>query len=38
VIDVPLDHPRERSTPEFVALERALKGLVREEVARLGII
>src|SRR5260370_327866 len=38
VIDVPLDHPRERSTPEFVALERALKGLVREEVARLGLI
>jgi NitT/TauT family transport system ATP-binding protein len=38
VVDVPLDHPRERSTLEFVALERALKGLVREEVARLGII
>jgi len=38
VVDVPLEHPRERSTPPFVSLERTLKQLVREEVARLGII
>jgi NitT/TauT family transport system ATP-binding protein len=37
VLDVPLGHPRERSSPEFVALERALKRVVREEAARLGI-
>jgi len=37
VADVALEHPRERSSPGFVALERTLKSLVREEVARLGI-
>ena len=38
VIAVPLAHPRERSTPEFVALERQIKQLVREEVEKLGVI
>jgi NitT/TauT family transport system ATP-binding protein len=38
VIDVPLAHARERSTPEFVALERHIKQLVREEVEKLGVI
>src|SRR5215510_7195228 len=30
-------HPRERSSPEFVALERELKHVRREEAARLGM-
>jgi NitT/TauT family transport system ATP-binding protein len=38
VINVPLEHPRERSAPEFVSLERRIKQLVREEVEKLGII
>jgi NitT/TauT family transport system ATP-binding protein len=38
VIEVELAHPRERSTPDFVALERRIKQLVREEVEKLGIV
>jgi NitT/TauT family transport system ATP-binding protein len=38
VVDVRLAHPRERSSPEFVGLEREIKQLVREEVAKLGIM
>ena len=37
VIDVPLPHPRDRSGPKFVALERSIKQLVREEVQKLGV-
>jgi NitT/TauT family transport system ATP-binding protein len=38
LIDVPLSHPRDRSGPDFVAMERSIKQLVREEVQKLGII
>ena len=38
VIDVDLAHPRDRSTPEFVVLERRIKQLVKEEVNKLGVI
>jgi NitT/TauT family transport system ATP-binding protein len=38
VLDVPLPHPRDRSTAEFIALERLVKRLVREEVEKLGIV
>jgi NitT/TauT family transport system ATP-binding protein len=38
VIDVPLAHPRDRSGPDFVAMERSIKTLVREEVQKLGVI
>jgi NitT/TauT family transport system ATP-binding protein len=38
VIDVTLEHPRERSAPEFVELERGIKQLVRKEVEKLGIV
>jgi NitT/TauT family transport system ATP-binding protein len=38
VIEVGLAHPRERSTADFVALERRIKLLVREEVEKLGIV
>jgi NitT/TauT family transport system ATP-binding protein len=38
VIDVPLLHPRDRSGPEFVAMERSIKQLVREEVQKLGVM
>jgi len=37
IVDVALPHPRERSSAEFVALEREIKRLVREEVAKLGV-
>jgi NitT/TauT family transport system ATP-binding protein len=37
VIDVDLPHPRERTEPGFIALERKVKHLVREEVDKLGI-
>jgi NitT/TauT family transport system ATP-binding protein len=37
VIDVDLPHPRERSDSRFVALEREIKHLVREEVDKLGV-
>ncbi|MGI4940860.1 MAG: ABC transporter ATP-binding protein [Janthinobacterium lividum] len=37
VFDVAMPHPRDRGTPEFVALERRIKLLVREEVQKLGI-
>jgi NitT/TauT family transport system ATP-binding protein len=36
-VDVTLAHPRDRSSAEFVALEREIKRLVREEVAKLGV-
>ena len=38
IVDVALPHPRDRSGAEFVALEREIKRLVREEVAKLGIM
>ena len=38
VIDVDLPHPRERTEPGFIALEREVKHLVREEVDKLGIM
>jgi ABC-type nitrate/sulfonate/bicarbonate transport system ATPase subunit len=38
VIDPALPHPRERTEPEFIALERHLKHLVRAEVQKLGVI
>ena len=38
VIEVGIAHPRERSAPDFVALERQIKQLVREEVEKLGIV
>ena len=37
VFDVELAHPRERSSPEFIQLERHIKRLVREEVRKLGV-
>ncbi|MEJ1978292.1 MAG: hypothetical protein WDN49_21360 [Acetobacteraceae bacterium] len=37
VLDVTMPHPRERSSPEFIALERHIKRLVREEVEKLGV-
>jgi ABC-type nitrate/sulfonate/bicarbonate transport system ATPase subunit len=37
IVDVTLPHPRDRSGPECVALEREIKRLVREEVAKLGV-
>jgi hypothetical protein len=33
--NVPLAHPRDRSGPHFVALERSIKQLVREEVQKM---
>jgi NitT/TauT family transport system ATP-binding protein len=38
VIDVDLPHPRERTDPNFIALERQVKQLVREEVDKLGVM
>ena len=37
IVDVTTAHPRDRSSGEFVALEREIKRLVREEVAKLGV-
>jgi NitT/TauT family transport system ATP-binding protein len=37
VFDLDLPHPRDRSSPEFVALERDIKRMVREEVQKLGV-
>jgi ABC-type nitrate/sulfonate/bicarbonate transport system ATPase subunit len=37
VIDVDLPHPRERTEPSFIVLERKIKHLVREEVDKLGV-
>jgi NitT/TauT family transport system ATP-binding protein len=37
VIDVDLPHPRERTESSFIALERKVKHLVREEVDKLGV-
>jgi NitT/TauT family transport system ATP-binding protein len=38
VIDVALERPRDRLDLEFVALERRIKHLVREEVQKLGVV
>lgn len=38
VLDIDLEHPRDRTRPEFVALDRRIKQLVREEVEKLGVI
>jgi len=37
IVDVTMPHPRDRSSAPFVALEREIKRLVREEVAKLGV-
>jgi ABC-type nitrate/sulfonate/bicarbonate transport system ATPase subunit len=37
VIDVDTPHPRDRTEPRFIALEREVKHLVREEVDKLGV-
>jgi NitT/TauT family transport system ATP-binding protein len=37
IVDVTMPHPRDRSSAAFVALEREIKRLVREEVAKLGV-
>ncbi|GAC1341883.1 MAG: ABC transporter ATP-binding protein [Acetobacteraceae bacterium] len=37
VVDVDLPHPRDRSSPDFIALEREIKQMVREEVQKLGV-
>ena len=37
IVDVAMPHPRDRSSTAFVALEREIKRLVREEVAKLGV-
>ncbi len=37
VLDVTMPHPRDRSSPDFIALERHIKRLVREEVEKLGV-
>jgi NitT/TauT family transport system ATP-binding protein len=37
IIDLDLPRPRDRSAPEFVALERHIKQLVRAEVQKLGV-
>jgi NitT/TauT family transport system ATP-binding protein len=37
IVDVATPHPRDRSSAAFVALEREIKRLVREEVAKLGV-
>ena len=36
-VDVTIPHPRDRSGDAFVALERRLHGLMREEVKKLGV-
>jgi NitT/TauT family transport system ATP-binding protein len=38
VIDVGLPYPRDRSSPQFVGMERNVKQLVREEVEKLGVM
>ncbi|MFM9846059.1 MAG: ABC transporter ATP-binding protein [Hyphomicrobiaceae bacterium] len=38
VLDIELEHPRDRTSPEFVALDRRIKQFVREEVEKLGVI
>jgi NitT/TauT family transport system ATP-binding protein len=37
IVDVTMPHPRDRSSARFVSLEREIKRLVREEVAKLGV-
>ena len=37
VLDISLPHPRDRTSPEFIELERHVKRLMREEVERLGV-
>ena len=37
VFDVDLPHPRDRSSVEFVAMEKKIKQMVREEVQKLGV-
>jgi NitT/TauT family transport system ATP-binding protein len=38
IFEVTMQHPRDRSAPDFVALERRIKLLVREEVQKLGVV
>ena len=38
IIDVDLPHPRDRTDPEFIRLERQVKQMVREEVDKLVVI
>ena len=37
VYDVGLDQPRDRTAPDFVALEREIHGVMRQEVRKLGV-
>jgi ABC-type nitrate/sulfonate/bicarbonate transport system ATPase subunit len=37
VFDVGLDYPRDRMSPQFLALEQQIKQLVREEVMKIGV-
>jgi NitT/TauT family transport system ATP-binding protein len=36
-LDIDLEHPRDHTSTEFVALDRRIKQLVREEVEKLGV-
>jgi NitT/TauT family transport system ATP-binding protein len=38
IFEITIPHPRERSAPDFVALERRIKLLVREEVQKQGVV
>jgi len=38
IVDVTMEHPRDRTAPPFIELERMVNRLVREEVAKLGIV
>jgi ABC-type nitrate/sulfonate/bicarbonate transport system ATPase subunit len=38
IFDVDLPFPRDRSSPEFVALEKDVKLLLRDEVRKVGIV
>jgi NitT/TauT family transport system ATP-binding protein len=37
IFDVGLDYPRDRMSPQFLALEQQIKQLVREEVMKVGV-
>lgn len=38
IVDIPLAHPRDRTSPEFIAIERRLNRLIRQEVEKLDVI
>jgi hypothetical protein len=37
VFELDLPHPRDRSSVEFVAMEKKIKQMVREEAQKLGV-